>query len=484
MPSNTAPGPTAFSRLQRLALSDGFLHGLLIASTVCLLYLPTIHYGFVNWDDPWYVKNNSIIHHWTLSNLWDVLTETVVRNYAPLTVFAYMLQYAIWGVWAGGYHLTNMGLHAVNAILVYALIRQLSRRRDVALFAGLLFAVHPVHVESVVWVSALKGLLNAAFTLLCLIYWCRQERTGRDELKAIGFLTLALFAKTLAVVVPVIMLSYDMLIRRQKLSEAFPRQILPGLLSLWMLIKNMGAQAPMIGGVRHHLALNKLQILALDQLVLWKYAAMLVAPTHLNILYRIPFHANLPLIAVCSCASIAVASVIWRRRKSQPALAWAAVSVIALLIPVLNLFPITTLMNDRYLYLPSIAVFGVAAFGLYGFLDRLNSQRADRGSSQFVMVTLMIVSILPLAMQTIRQRDIWRSEETLWTHAISLRPEIAVVRIHRAETLHLQGQTDEAIALLTDGLETCDLDEIDQLKLTRMIRDLKDDAASKQVAGL
>src|SRR5690606_18412340 len=111
---------------------------------VMAVYWPTLQFDFVNWDDPWYVVRNPLLRSWHPSNLADVATQSVARNYAPATILSFLVDYSLWELNPGGYHLTNLLLHGVNAVLVYVLIRQLSGSRFVSLLTAALFAVHPV----------------------------------------------------------------------------------------------------------------------------------------------------------------------------------------------------------------------------------------------------------------------------------------------------------------------------------------------------
>ena len=148
------------------------------------VFLPTVGYGFVNWDDPWYVVNDPLITSWRPANLWRIATQPAVRNYAPLTMFGYLAQHSLWGLWAGGYHLTNVLLHAINAVLVFALMKQVAGSRFVAWMTAALFAVHPVQIETVAWISSFKGVLCGAFILASRSAGCgpirRRARRGSE----------------------------------------------------------------------------------------------------------------------------------------------------------------------------------------------------------------------------------------------------------------------------------------------------------------
>ncbi|MEZ6063111.1 MAG: hypothetical protein R3C19_22430 [Planctomycetaceae bacterium] len=234
-------------------------------------FWPSVWFDFVNWDDPAYVWHNNLIKSWSLSNLKGVATETVTRNYAPLTIFTLLIDHTLWGMNPCGYHATNVLLHLLNGILVLLLVRQLTGSRFAAWTTAALFLVHPVQIETVAWISSRKGLLSATFMLAALIVRLRSEPQPKHDAWFIFWLAAALLSKALAVVVPAIVLCYDVFVRRQRFSDSLVRQFVPGLMAVLLLLQTMSSQHSVMGGVRSHLDLNLLQILAVDEVILWKY---------------------------------------------------------------------------------------------------------------------------------------------------------------------------------------------------------------------
>ena len=163
------------------------LAGLGLLSLVAIIYFPAIGYDFVNWDDHWYVTYNPIVQSWNFENLVAIVAQPAVKNYAPVTMFSFLLDHTFWKHNVGGYHFTNILLHGINGLLVYALIFQLTGSRRVGWVTAALFAVHPVHLESVAWISSRKGLLAAAFLLAGSICWMKKNREPRHEGYAIAF---------------------------------------------------------------------------------------------------------------------------------------------------------------------------------------------------------------------------------------------------------------------------------------------------------
>src|SRR5580704_14374442 len=302
-----------------------------LVALVLFVFLPTVDYGFVNWDDPWYVLNNPLIASWRPANLWEIATKPAVRNYAPLTMFGYLIEHSLWGTWAGGYHLVNVLLHTVNAVLVYMLLRQLTSSRFIAWMTAALFAVHPVQVETVAWISSFKGVLSATFILASLICWLRPRPTPRNEAWAVVFHALGLLAKAVAITLPAVVFCYDVLVAGKRAADAAARQIVPCLLAGLVLLVTMSAQTSVLGGVREHLHYSKARIAAFDTVVLWDYVGMLVWPHDLCVLYDPPTSGITGAIVLASAGWIAIGAAAFALRRQYPRVVVGLVTFGALL---------------------------------------------------------------------------------------------------------------------------------------------------------
>ncbi len=432
---------------------------------VAVVYWPVMRFEFVNWDDPWYVLKNPLITSWHPTNLWRIATEISVKNYAPLTTLSLLIDHTLFGLNAGGYHLTNVLLHAANAVLVCVLVSRVAASRPIGLVTAVLFAVHPVQIETVAWVSSRKTLLCGTFMLASGLCWLRSGRTSKQELWGTLWLAAALLAKAAAIVLPPIVLAYDMLVRRKTLAEALPRQLVPGFLCLMLLNVTMSAQVVEMGGVRGHLGLHKLHILAVDAVILWEYVGLLLWPSQLSVLYDPPTQGILVAVLLSIAAWGAVAIGCWRMRGRAPLLAWAAVTWLLLLFPVLNLFPITTLMNDRYLYLPSLCVFGLAAGAMAKLACVIRRPRTIAVGTAACVFT----AVLAYAGMTMSRLPVWHDDLALWSDTVSKSPQLPVVQIQWADALHRSGETGRAIDVLQRTLADGAADEGDRERIERRL---------------
>ncbi len=441
-----------------------------LVAAVVLVYWPALGFDFVNWDDPWYVANNDLVKSWAPANLSRIASETVTRNYAPLTVFSLLVDHTLWGMQSTGYHLTNILLHVLNAVLVYFLLTRLTRNRYIAWTTALLFAVHPVQIETVAWISSRKGLLSATFMLASLMYWFRQDRSNKQEGIAILWLCAALLSKAIAVCIPPIVLLYDVLVRRKSVSDAFVRQIVPGILSFLLLAVTMASQTSIMGGLRDHLSLSKIHLIAVDTTLLWRYVGMLLWPRNLCVLYNPPTSGIALGVVLASLGLLAVARGAWNARTKYPLVTLAIAAFYLLFVPVLNLFPLTTLMNDRYLYLPSIAFFGLASATVVWAFSNAKQALGERGMQLTgVALTCSVAAILMFAAS--KHLPVWRNSVTLWNHAMAEAPELMVVRIQKAYSLHESGRETEAMMTLQKALQECPRDSVDHPRATALLKD-------------
>jgi hypothetical protein len=454
----------------------------LLTLLVAVVHGPSVRYDFVNWDDSWYVTDNALIHSWSLENLYGIATQPVARNFAPLTVFTLLIDHTFWGLNPAGYHLTNVLLHGINAILVWWLVRRLVKDDSIALVTAVLFSVHPVQVESVAWISSRKTLLSTTCMLASGLCWLRSDRAVKGEMWGTLWLLLGLLSKASAVVVPPIVLLYDVLIRRQRLSDAIPRQLVPGFLCLVCVNLTMGAQTTIVGGIRDHIGLDKMNIIGIDSLLLFRYLRMLVWPSDLAILYDVPIEGIFWPALFATSFWLCVAAMLWRYRERCPWITWLAACWILLLFPMLNFFPLTTLINDRYLYLPCVPIFVAALCGLKWCANRIVLFAAIQGRFRRLATaagaTVLASAIAMSSLASAAQAEIWRNPLSLWGETMQHVPQLAVVRIQWAISLQESGRTSEAREVLQAALDECEMDEHDRKRILDKLAEWRDEPSS------
>src|SRR5947209_4290195 len=184
-----------------------FLIALALLAAALIVYRPVGSYGFINLDDPDYVQDNPLLRADPLS----AFTTVHAGYWIPLTWLSYQLDYHLYGLAPGGYHRTNLLLHAANALLLFLLLCRLTGATWPSGFAAALFALHPLQVESVAWVTERKDVLSTFFGLLALHAYVSYTHNPslRRYLPVLAWLTLGLLAKPMLVTLPCVMLLLD-----------------------------------------------------------------------------------------------------------------------------------------------------------------------------------------------------------------------------------------------------------------------------------
>ena len=430
--------PPANRRLPGLALI-----GVLLVTFI--VYLPSLGNGFTNWDDPAYVTENPLVAH---PQVHDLLMTPVSGNFHPLTILSLALNYRISGYQPASYHWLNLLLHLANTGLVFAFVWMLSRRRFWTTVAtSLFFGIHPMHVESVAWISERKDVLYAFFYLLGLVAYLRYLAGRRWEWFAacLAAFILSLASKPAAVVFPFTLLALDWFFRRadrvrlvlEKLPFLVP-SIAAGLLTL-KAQQASGAVAP----VGTWSLFEKLLFASYGSLM---YVLRLFVPVGLSAIYPYPegsgsigrdFYGALVVMLV------AFPALLFACRRLRPVwFGWAFFFINLLLV--LQFFTVgRAVMADRYTYMPYIGLL----LALTWWLDE-RPRPGDARAPARLVIGAVLVAMLPLSLyQTWTRCGVWRDSETLWTDTIRKFPHrIGLAYCNLGQALAAQGRFDEAIS--------------------------------------
>jgi tetratricopeptide (TPR) repeat protein len=384
-------------------------------------YATAIGGGFV-WDDDYYVTGNQTLRSLDgLRRIW--LEPTSIPQYYPLVHTSFWLEYQLWQLNPLGYHLVNVALHALAAILVFLLLRRLSVPG--ALFAALLFAVHPVHVESVAWITERKNVLSAVFYLLALAAYLRfrppeREAHGGDwGAWALAFLLFvcALLAKTVTCSLPAVLL----LILYWKRGRLAWRDWLP-LLPFFLIGLAMAATTGFlervhVGAEGPEFELGLLERSLIAGRALWFYLGKLVWPHPLVFNYvRWEVDAAQWSQYLWPLLALAVLAVLWagRRRLGRAPLV-AVLFFAGTLLPALgfvNVYPHRySFVADHFQYLASLGVLTLLAAGAARLLPRGLPGQLLRGAVLAILVLLCL-----------RQGRVWANHETLWLDTVEKNP--------------------------------------------------------------
>lgn len=445
-PSKGAAQPRQSARSIVLALAA-------LAAITFSAYTGAFHNAFVEWDDPLYVTENPFV----LQKDYDVLSRGVfVDNYHPLTMYT-LAWNASEPLSPTPFIVTNVILHIVNTGLVFWLALLLSRQRlAVAFLAALLFGIHPMHVESVAWVSERKDVLYVFFFLAGALTYLRylEKRTLATLGLTFVLFLLSCLSKGMAVVFPVIQVLLDYwkgrpILERRAIVEKIPffaTALLFGLIA-------MDVQA---GGDFHGVfirdglrAIPKTILFSPFQRILFStyahsmYVWKLFVPVHLSAFYPYPetlAQANHPKYVVAFLFFLAtLALLVWSFRNAR-ILAFGIGWYLACILPVLQWTPVgSAIMADRYSYLSYFGLVFAIAMGIGWLFDRYPARRT--------MLTVGLAFVIGLLfIQTTRQVKIWKDSETLWGNVIHYSPQSDLPYISRGNARGKSGQIPGAMA--------------------------------------
>ncbi|MFQ5883071.1 MAG: tetratricopeptide repeat protein [Candidatus Methylomirabilales bacterium] len=451
-----------------------------------LVFLPTLGNEFVRWDDDGNFLEN--IHYRGLgwAQLRWMFTTFHMGPYQPLSWVTLGLDYLLWGLNPVGYHLTNLLLHAANAMVFYFLTLRLLplalssppvpgdlALRAAAGFAALVFAIHPLRVESVAWATERRDVLSGLFFLLTLLCYLRAATTSDGDgtyrrwlMGAVSVYALSLLSKAIGMALPVILVVLDIYPLR-RLGGGPGKWFGPAARRVWgekvpfLLLALATGVIALVGQYRAEAirSLERYGVLArLAQAVfgltfyLWKT----LFPLRLSPLYELPVHLN-PMDArflLSAGLVLAISLVLFVARRRWPVGLAIWVCYVAILIPVSGIVQIgPQIAADRYSYLPCLGWAMFAGAGLLycwqGWISGHTGQRT------FVLSTgLAAVVVVGLGVLTWKQVQVWHDSERLWRHALAVEPKSYIAHSNLGVVLVDQGKLDEAISHYRQALQT------------------------------
>jgi tetratricopeptide (TPR) repeat protein len=423
----------------------------LIAATL-LAYLPALGAGFI-WDDDDYVTENRTLEDvGGLRRIW--LEVGAVPQYYPLVHTSFWIEHRLWGKHPTGYHVVNVLLHGLNGVLLWRVLRRLAVPG--AWVAAAVFVLHPVHVESVAWVTERKNVLSGCFYLLALLAWLRTLDAPADRARAgrrfalVAFVG-ALLSKTVTASLPAVMLLVLWWKRGRIGREGgitapmFALGAAAGLLTAWM-------ERSVVGAVGEAWSLSLAERVLVAGRALWFYVGKLAWPEPLIFVYpRWNLDTGAPWQWLIVVAAAALGAALWLARGRigrGPCVAAAFFALtLAPALGFLNVYPMRfSFVADHFQYLASIGpialAVGVAA-----------SRAGRRPAAARAAIALAAVVLLALGARTALQTRMYEDEETLWRATVRLNPEAHIAHNNLGGLLlaRAAAEPDRAAGLLDEA---------------------------------
>ena len=430
----------------------GSLFALLFFTAI--LYSSVKDFDFISYDDGTYVAENPMAQQgFTREAITYAFTTSDGGLWAPITRLSHILDFLLFGFWAGGHHLMSLLGHCINTLLVYLLFRRWLEAPFIALFAAALFAWHPQHVESVAWIASRKDILSGMAFLLTLIAYDRYTRKpGILAMSTVTLLfALALLCKPVVITLPCVLLLLDYWPYKRYSNES--GQLLRCIRQLTLektplfLLCFCAASITLFAESGGLVSLERLPYNQRISHALISYPAYLgkaFFPIHLAVPYAYDPSAIAPLKVIL--ASILLASVtlfVWWKRKMRSYFLIGWCWFIGMLIPVIGIVAIGHhAMADRFTYLPHLGL-------LIMILPLLKSIEYNKAMSQGAMVILAMSCLLLSGMQI----QHWRTTETLFRHTVTVYPNNAFAHAKLGGTLLLEGRVEESLTYLSRANE-------------------------------
>ncbi len=414
--------------------------------------------GWSGWDDPLYVLGNDRILDTSVGSLVGLWSFEHAHlggfiEYFPLRDTVYWMIHRLFGLNPLPYHVTNIGFHALTSALVVVLGRRLRFSSAAAMVAGIIFAVHPAHCESVVWISALKDPMFTSFLLLSIIFYEPSDTGRRHYLVSFLFFMLSLLCKSIGFMLPALLLVLEW--RRGNVKPGAVLAIVPfGLIALLFLANFM-----LIGRsndvIVEHWGGGPVTIVMTSLWCFVMYVSLELLPINLYLLHIIPPIMSttdlrgISATVICSGLLVGVLAVMVRSRTAGLLVLW----YIIFLLPVLNIVPIPVLVAERYLYLPSVAFCLGLGLGL--------THLATRSRALAVAVTALIV--VGLAARTVARNEDWRGGDVVLWQGVVTQPTAAVFDgawVQLGEALLRENRVVEAELALLRAIEIQDQNNV------------------------
>jgi len=419
-----------------------------------IAFLPSFENGFTNWDDNELVTSNTIIMDLSWHNIKTIFTTFYLSAYIPLTILSYSLEYHFFKLDPRAYHTTNIVLHLFNCLLVFWLIYKLSSNIYISFVTTILFAIHPLRVESVAWITGRKDVLYSFLFLGALLSYLYYR--GKQVIKyywlSLFLFILSVLAKGMAVTFPFVLLLCDYLFHRK-----FNKYLLLEKIPFFVIALVFGVIA-ILGERSFEDITTTSSFIFFDKVLIVSYGLLfyltkIAVPVKLSCYYPYPEKIGgfLPPIFFFSFIIIVglIIAVILTKKYTRKVIFGSLFFLIAIL-PYLQLIRAGQLIANRYIYIPSIGLFYMVGTGFFWLYTR-KLRSVNVLKSVLGIIFIGIVGVLSFI--TFNQCRIWKDSMTLWNNVLDKYPNVPVAYNNRGTVYYDKGEYDKAVTEFTLALK-------------------------------
>ncbi len=424
---------------------------LLLAAGIIAVYVQTAGFGFVDYDDPAYVNDNpKVPDGLTLDSIKWSFTTMYGSNWIPFVWISLMLDRTIFGTWAGGFHLVNVALHIANSILLFWILKRYTKTLWASFFVATLFALHPLHVESVAWVTERKDTLSTLFWLLTMLAYLRyvETPTTKRYVMVCAVFALGLMSKSMLVTLPLVLLLMDY----WPLKRLWPEDKVGGVAFgrlIWekipLLVLSAAASVVTFIAQQSTGAMMRLSAVPIEYRIAnafisyCEYLIKMFRPVGLAVFYPHPVK-EMPGWEIAAAAAVLIAITILAislRRRRYLIVGW--LWYLGTLVPVIGIVQVGgQAMADRYTYVPLTGIFIMLAW-LAGDIA------AQRRFRQVLAAAAGTVIISVLGVVTFVQVSYWHDTMSLFEHATAVTKDNYVAHGIMGVRYAEKGQMEEAM---------------------------------------
>ncbi len=388
---------------------------IIILAITALLYTRALQNGFLVWDDPAHIINNKDIQSLTMSNVEKIFTSYYGNMYQPLVTLTFAIEYKLFGLNPVAYHATNVLFHLANVILVFLLVFRLSNRRETAIIAACLFGIHPMHVESVAWITERKDVVYAFFYMVALVYYIRfiQLEGKKYYWYTFAFFVFSLLSKTTAITFPVILLLIDYYFHRKFSIRTIIEKLPLFLFSIVFGFIALRSQSESIV-----MEVNVIDRFFFAPYSICYYILHLFVPINLSALHLMPQKINgfLPLEYYLAFIPLIVPVYLSiRKGVLQHEFIFGLLFFSVTISLTVNIIPVgMAIVSERYTYMPYIGLYYIIGQFYFFAVDHYKSLLFIRKKVILIVASFLIALLGYITYQRI---GIWKTTHILFQDA-------------------------------------------------------------------
>ena len=420
---------------------------------ILILYIDVINYDFVNYDDDTYILNNINIHNGlTLKSIKWAFTNFYVSNWHPVTWLSHMLDIQLFGLKPGWHHFTNLLIHIINTICLFLILYKMTNEIWKCAFVAIIFGIHPLHVESVAWISERKDVLCVLWAFISIIFYVEyiKQKNINYYFFSLFFYVISLMSKAMMVTLPLVLLIFDFwplmrieqnnifsifFERKQIIIEKIPFFIFSFIVSIITFFAQY--QGGAINLNKTLTFIDKINNAFISYII---YVSKTIWPLNLSVLYP-HYIENIHIwkIVTCILLFITVFILVIKNYKKHSYLFAGFFIFIITLIPVIGIVQIGyQAFADRYMYFP---ILGLLIIITWGFTDLLKDYKFKK--SVYILTSLLLISIY--AFICFFQIKTWKNSETLFENALNISDKHYVIHLNYGQALDNAGKIKQAI---------------------------------------